>query len=270
MLLSGTNGVNYSPGKGNGAGTCSGSANCLELGDVLAYTGTCPLTPASAALVCAQMQTFGLVVTDTGSETNIRMGLDTNGHDDWPAAFWSWAKSISVSTPPISALSERGSFLSFDPVGAFDVRAPAASRCTPRRCKVYHGVIPRIFRGLLRRIYYHWEGRGIHGCVDGAYNGVVDFENGAWVLKLSTDFRDNMAGLNSNAAASHTWERNTNALGIAIAGMDGATTTGLRTRWRSASRVGVSLRIRRCHMQKVRSRYAWQSPVAWRNAPVEQ
>jgi hypothetical protein len=83
---------------------------------------------------------------------------------------------------------------------------------------------PAIPRGNVERIYLHWAVEPF-GCTDGAYNFEVDFEDGAWVMKMTHDPRDNMSGLDNNAPASHTWERNTNAIGIAISGMDGASTT---------------------------------------------
>jgi hypothetical protein len=53
---------------------------------------------------------------------------------------------------------------------------------------------------------------------------MVDLADDKWVLKLTHDPRDNMPGLTDAPMASHTWHRNSWALGIAIGGMDGATT----------------------------------------------
>lgn len=111
----------------------------------------------------------------------------------------------------------------FDPIGAFNPSAPLLDAALSA-AKSIRGSFPAIPKGMVERIYLHWAVEPF-GCLDGAYNGEVDFENGSWVMKITHDFRDNMAGLNDNAEASHTWERNTNALGIAISGMDGATTT---------------------------------------------
>jgi hypothetical protein len=111
----------------------------------------------------------------------------------------------------------------FDPVGAFDVNASLLQGAVDA-AKAIRASFPEIPPGLLKRLYGHWAVEPF-GCTDGAYNAEVDFENGIWVMKITHDFRDNMAGLNDNPEASHTWERNTGALGIAISGMDGATTT---------------------------------------------
>lgn len=70
----------------------------------------------------------------------------------------------------------------------------------------------------------HWEVEP-YVDVDPAYNGVVPLLGGAWKMALSTDPRNQVAGLNDNPEASHTWHRNTGAVGLAIAGMSGASTT---------------------------------------------
>lgn len=87
MLLSGTNGVNISPGAGNGGGSCAGAANCYELGDLLRLKPgfTCAGADAKANAWIAEAQTYGVYVTDTGSSITIRMGLDTSGADDTSA-----------------------------------------------------------------------------------------------------------------------------------------------------------------------------------------
>ena len=110
----------------------------------------------------------------------------------------------------------------FDPLGGFNPSAPLLQAAIDAS----RAIMPSFpdLQGLLRRIYYHWAVMPF-GCLDGAYNGEVDLENLLWVMKITHGFADNMPGLNNNAMASHTWERNTGALGIAITGMDGATTT---------------------------------------------
>ncbi len=113
--------------------------------------------------------------------------------------------------------------MDFSPLGDFNPNAPLLAQAVAAA-----QAIARTFPGfpgsLLKRIYYHWAVEPF-GCLDSAYNGEVNLENDQWVMKLTHDFRDNMPGLNSNVPASHTWQRNTGAIGIAIAGMDGATTT---------------------------------------------
>ena len=110
-LISGTNGVNYSHGVGNGGGSCTGSANCLELGDLIAYTGTCNQTDLRALYYCLQFQQNGLVVTDTesnGQGAQTRLALDLNGQDDTDAAMFAFQQSL---TPANFRLIQRGSLI---------------------------------------------------------------------------------------------------------------------------------------------------------------
>jgi hypothetical protein len=111
----------------------------------------------------------------------------------------------------------------FNPLGSFDPNAPLLQDALGA-AKAFRSTLPAIPQGTVERIYLHWAVEPF-GCTDGAYNFEVDLEGGQWVMKMTHDPRDNMAGLNENAAASHTWERNTDAIGIAISGMDGATST---------------------------------------------
>ncbi len=111
----------------------------------------------------------------------------------------------------------------YSPIGEFNPNAPLLAEALAA-AKAIKATFPPIPAGLAKRVYYHWAVEPF-GCLDGSYNFEVDLEGGAWVMKMTHDPRDNMAGLNSNEMASHTWERNTNAIGIAISGMDGATAT---------------------------------------------
>lgn len=78
-------------------------------------------------------------------------------------------------------------------------------------------------------IYLHWSVEP-WGCVDGAYNAEVDLENGAWVLKITHDPRDNAVEIQSGAPyAAHTYRRNSHAFGFAITGMVGATPSNFGT-----------------------------------------
>jgi len=111
----------------------------------------------------------------------------------------------------------------YSPIGAFDVSAPLLQSALDA-AKEFAKKLPGITRGLITRIYLHWAVEPF-GCTDGQYNAEVDLEDGAWVMVLTHDPRDNAPGVDNNAEASHTWHRNTGALGIAISGMDGATAT---------------------------------------------
>lgn len=76
--------------------------------------------------------------------------------------------------------------------------------------------------GLLTRIYLHW-------CVSGynnefpEYNLEVVKSDKGWKIDITGNPQDNAPGLNNNAEHSHTWHRNTGAIGISIAGMLNAT-----------------------------------------------
>jgi hypothetical protein len=88
--------------------------------------------------------------------------------------------------------------------------------------KTFEGQLPDIAPGLITRGYFHWAVAPFgHEFAD--YNAMVDLKGGKWVLVITHDPRDNAPGLSNNAVASHTWHRNTGALGVSIAGMDGAT-----------------------------------------------
>lgn len=108
----------------------------------------------------------------------------------------------------------------FNPLGNFNVHAPIAEEALSA-AKAFRSQVPSIPKGLLSRVYLHWSVEG-YGACDGQYNFVVDLRDGKWTLLLAHDPRDNAPGLNSNSEASHTWHRNTGAVGIAINGMDGA------------------------------------------------
>lgn len=113
--------------------------------------------------------------------------------------------------------------MSWTPVGDFNPEAPLLDDAL-NAAQAFKAKLPTIPSGGISRIYLHWAVESF-GCTDGAYNFEVDLEGGQWVMVLTHDPRDNVAGLDNNPEASHTWHRNTGAIGIAISGMDGATTT---------------------------------------------
>jgi len=76
--------------------------------------------------------------------------------------------------------------------------------------------------GLLNRIYMHWTvSRYCDEFPD--YNAEVIILNNKCELVITGNPQDNAPGLNNNPIHSHTWHRNTGAVGISIAGMLGAT-----------------------------------------------
>lgn len=77
----------------------------------------------------------------------------------------------------------------------------------------------------LRRIYLHWSVEQ-WGCLDGQYNGEIDLEGGKWVMKITHNPLDNARALHpGDDYAAHTYHRNSQAFGLAITGMVGATTS---------------------------------------------
>lgn len=76
--------------------------------------------------------------------------------------------------------------------------------------------------GLLCRAYLHWT-VAPHGVEFKDYNLEVVLNAGKLAIHVTGNPQDNAPGLNNNAIHSHTWHRNTGAIGISIDGMDGAT-----------------------------------------------
>jgi hypothetical protein len=81
-------------------------------------------------------------------------------------------------------------------------------------------MLPELGSGFIHRIYLHWTVAAF-GCTFDDYNGEADFENGAWVMKLTHSPVDN-ANADQAKEAAHTFHRNSHALGVSVAGMDKA------------------------------------------------
>lgn len=111
--------------------------------------------------------------------------------------------------------------MSFNPLGNFDPSASVNSGVLAK-ARTLMASLPACPAGSISRIYLHWTVAPF-GCTFGDYNGEADFENGDWKLIVTHDPRDNAVGVNNNEPASHTWHRNTGAVGVSIAGMSGAT-----------------------------------------------
>jgi hypothetical protein len=110
--------------------------------------------------------------------------------------------------------------MGFNPLGNFNPNAPV-SDVVIAAAKTFRATLPSIPDGLISRLYLHWSVAGL--CAEFPdYNAEKEFVDGQHILKITHDPRDNAPGLNNNQMASHTWHRNTGALGIAITGMDGA------------------------------------------------
>lgn len=111
--------------------------------------------------------------------------------------------------------------MAFNPLGNFNPAAPI-DPAVLAKAKAVLASLPAVPAGSLSRLYLHWTVAPF-GCTFGDYNGEADFENGDWKMIVTHDPRDNAAGVNNNPPASHTWHRNTGAVGVSIAGMSGAT-----------------------------------------------
>lgn len=113
--------------------------------------------------------------------------------------------------------------MTFNPLGSFNPNAPLLAEVIAA-AQGFRLLLPVVPAGGLSRAYLHWEVEQ-YADVDPAYNAVVPLLENVWKMALSTDPRNQVAGLNNNPQASHTWHRNTGAVGLAIAGMGGASTT---------------------------------------------
>jgi len=105
----------------------------------------------------------------------------------------------------------------------FDPNAPIDSSLLSD-VKLFMATLPTIPVGDIRRIYLHWSVAAF-GCTFTDYNFMVNLVNGKWVIQSTGDPRDNVPGMTDKPTHSHTWHRNSWAIGIAIGGMDGATTS---------------------------------------------
>ncbi len=108
----------------------------------------------------------------------------------------------------------------FNPLGNFNSSAPV-NRDVLQKARALLGALPAVPGGAISRLYLHWTVAPF-GCTFGDYNGEADYESGNWKMIVTHDPRDNAVGVNNNEPASHTWHRNTGAVGVSIAGMSGA------------------------------------------------
>jgi hypothetical protein len=108
--------------------------------------------------------------------------------------------------------------MSFDTSGPIDGNALAAARA------FLDTTLPDVPAGTIDRIYLHWVVAPFHHEFDD-YNAEIDLDAAGtqWNMIMTHDPRDNARGVNNNPVASHTYRRNTGAVGISVAGMDGAT-----------------------------------------------
>lgn len=72
--------------------------------------------------------------------------------------------------------------------------------------------------GQIDRLYLHWS-VGHYSTEFSDYNFQIILKNNKWVIDITGNPEDNVPGLNNNTIHSHTWRRNSNALGICVSGM---------------------------------------------------
>lgn len=113
--------------------------------------------------------------------------------------------------------------MSFDPTGGF-ANTPLLPEAIAA-AKELLGRLPAVPKRDLTRGYFHWA-VACYTAQFHDYNGMIVLgEDGKWKMVVTDNPQDNAPGVNDNPVASHTWERNTGAFGISVAGMTGATTT---------------------------------------------
>ena len=88
-------------GRGSLRGKITDPSNCFIYGDILVYTGTCPVSmDNSTSLICNTLKTRGLVLEDTtGTATgnqNIRSGLDVGLVDRISSSAWTWMEQLKL------------------------------------------------------------------------------------------------------------------------------------------------------------------------------
>ncbi|MGA8532543.1 MAG: hypothetical protein WB615_00380 [Candidatus Tumulicola sp.] len=111
--------------------------------------------------------------------------------------------------------------MAFNPLSSFNQSA-AANPDVTAKAEVLYRALPSLPATSITRGYFHWAVAPF-GCVFTDYNGMADYENGNWVVKITHNPADNAFGINGNSPAAHTWHRYDGAIGVALAGMTGAT-----------------------------------------------
>lgn len=112
--------------------------------------------------------------------------------------------------------------MSFDPTGGWNPTLPVLPEALAAG-KAFLAKLPKLGPGqVIHRGYFHWTAAPF-GCEFSEYNGEVDLDQGAWRLYLTHTPLDNAVDITDGPYAAHTAYRNSHAVGLAIAGMSGAT-----------------------------------------------
>jgi hypothetical protein len=106
-----------------------------------------------------------------------------------------------------------------------DLTGPLDSNACKQGYALLKALPPLASGQSIGRIYDHWTVEA-YGCVDGSYNIVIALEGGVWAPKIACSPTNNAVQVGSSAPyAAHTYHRNSHAIGIAVNGMAGATTS---------------------------------------------
>jgi hypothetical protein len=112
------------------------------------------------------------------------------------------------------------------PLGSFDILAPLNADAVAKGKALYTLLLKDYPcpSNTLQRIYLHWT-VGHYNQNFNDYNISVSFDGTHFGLNVVGNPQDNAIGVNSNPVHSHTYMRNTGAVGIATDDMIGATAT---------------------------------------------
>lgn len=121
------------------------------------------------------------------------------------------------------ALALAGAF-SFGGTMDLDADAPLDQTALMAANLLRHQLPPLSAGQSITHLYLHWEVTGWMTC-DSAYNGVISLDRtqNRWDATISTDPRLNATSPPQSGYAAHTYERNSHAFGLALAGMIDAT-----------------------------------------------
>ncbi len=111
--------------------------------------------------------------------------------------------------------------MAFNPLSSFDQTASVNPKVLAKG-KTLYAALPSLPAASITRGYFHWAVAPF-GCIFTEYNGMADYENGDWVIKITHSPADNALGVNGNSPAAHTWHRYDGGIGVALGGMTGAT-----------------------------------------------
>jgi len=113
----------------------------------------------------------------------------------------------------------------------YDFQAPLSAEALAA-AKAFYAQLPALEHGMFfDHVPLHWAVEAFR-CTDGAYNGEIVLtgkgKNTAWSMQITHDPLDNAIDIpedGSKPYAAHTLGRNSHGFGLAITGMEGATSS---------------------------------------------